>query len=754
MVANNKSQKEMNTLEQEILIQEQLMVANEINKLEHNITFGDSATFAQTKRIKTGAILFSSILIAVVALFLFIIFLVKDVINLSKNFQEILTYFDIAMIFILPLVSISTVLLANKISLNKKNDANRANVVMLRRLEKYYRFLKFDFDPEKYKVWNDDFVVDVDESGYLVKYVRFYNRDGTITTSPFRNIDELKKYIEQSEDTIRLKEINDKMNETIFAIDQNENQYAKFNQFQGITNGVVSKAVVERETINDIVFTDPTIDYWPEQYAKKLSKWYSREEYLDGFNFVNRLKSNLLTDSWSNGNKVVVDTEWIMKDFHKAQAAFNNNLFKQYDITKTKSQADDIESYILMIKNLDMKKDPALNWEETIDPKDINQEKLISYNQKIKELEERALELSKMQKEQEYLIKHGSNNTVIKVELLDSEEQYRNIFDNYHPYEGIEQEIKNQRERNKIIKKSKGFIIENDLTDFNFDDLSNKQLKQIIKQKEKESEEVENIRFMEANDDLVKLKNEIARVKASKFTEKHLAFEKYQNEEFRWMYHDGEGKYYEANDNMEWIEVDPPSIAFNEKKLETIKNLQKQYNALQKEKEANFNDKYSSIVKIKEKALLEEQAREKQELDKENAELEKQELAKQKAKDKKTKKKATKEKKAKQTTKDTSTPTNTNSYVETHPANETWLAEDNKYYYHDGEGNYFTTNENNEWVACNPPTHLANTQAPANTSKAHEPYQDEQGVWWYIDEQGNYFYGDEQGQWVQYKGEQ
>ncbi len=36
-------------------------------------------------------------------------------------------------------------------------------------------------------------MVDVDESGNLVKYVRFYNQDGTVTTRPFKNIDELKK---------------------------------------------------------------------------------------------------------------------------------------------------------------------------------------------------------------------------------------------------------------------------------------------------------------------------------------------------------------------------------------------------------------------------------------------------------------------------------------------------------------------------------------------------------------------------------
>ncbi len=338
-------------------------------------------------------------------------------------------------------------------------------------------------------------------------------------------------------------------------------------------------------------------------------------------------------------------------------------------------------------------------------------------------------------------------------------------------------------------------------------------MKQIIKEKQKESEDLENVRVMEANEDLIKLKNEIARVKASKFVEKHLAFEKFQNEDFRWMYHDGEGNYFEADDNMQWNQVESPAIAFNERKLETIKNLQQQYNNLQKNKEADFNDKYSSIIKVKERVLLEEQEREKAELDKANKEKIQQEKQEQKAKQKKQRaKKAAQEAKAKK-----------EKYVETHPANETWLGDDNKYYYHDGNGNYFTTNENNEWVACAAPqakaaateepaasassssgyveTHPANetftgpdgkyyyhdgngnyfttnennewvastpptTEATATASnsssasqvaggqKANEPYQDANGTWWYFDEQGNYFYGDGQGQWVQYKGEQ
>ena len=758
-LTTRKSKKELNSLEQEILIQEQLMVANEINKLEHDIAKGDCALFSKSRRIRTTAILFSSIMISSVSLFIFIIFLLKDIINLTTEFQKFLLFFDTILIFILPFVSILSIVLANKIIGAKNEIALKSNIVMLRRLEKYYRFIKFDFDPEKYKVRNDDFVVDIDEAGNLVKYIRFYNPDGTITTRPFRDIEELKKFLEYSEDVLKLKELNARLNEYANSIDFLEQEQKQFNRFNDLDGIPFSKAVVERSTINSITLTNPNIDFWPQQYQDKVSKWYSKDEYIESLDFVKKLKSNLLHNSWANGNKVVVNTDWISKEFSIAEAALKSSLFKNYDITRSKSQADDVESYILMIKNLDMKKDPSLNWEDTIDPKDINNEKLISYQQRIKELEEKALELSKMQLEQEKLLKHGSKNAVIKVELVDTEEDYRDIFKNYNPYEGIEQEIKTQARRNKEIDKTKAFIIENDLVDYNFDDLSLKEIKQIVKEKQRESEELQSIRQMEANQDLVKLKNEIARVKGMKFEEKHLAFEKFQNDEFRWMYHDGEGNYFEADDNMQWNQVESPEIAFNERKLEKIKNLQKQYNNLQKSKESDFNDRYSTIIKVKEKVLLEEQNREKAELEKQNKEKidQEQKQHKEKQKKKKTKYNNLSESPSTQQKND-----NQDEYVETHPANESWLGEDNKYYYHDGNGNYFTTNENNEWVACERPkqntmvnsTNLQQETQNNQAQQANQPYQDANGVWWYFDDNGNYYYGDENGEWKQYKGEQ
>ena len=345
---------------------------------------------------------------------------------------------------------------------------------------------------------------------------------------------------------------------------------------------------------------------------------------------------------------------------------------------------------------------------------------------------------------------------ITNADLVDSEEDYRDIFKNYNPYEGIEQEIKIQAKRNKEIDKTKAFIIENDLADYNFDDLSLKELKHIVKEKERESEELQSIRQMEANQDLVKLKNEIARVKGTKFEEKHLAFEKFQNDDFRWMYHDGEGNYFEADDNMQWNQVESPEVAFNERKLEQIKNLQKQYNNLQKSKEEEFNDKYSTIIKTKEKVLLEEQEREKKELEKQNKEKI---AAEEKQHKEKQKKKKTKYNNVSESSQHEN---KQNDYVETHPANESWLGDDNRYYYHDGNGNYFTTNQNNEWIPCErPKQQITNNNVINNqevqqqneTQQANQPYQDANGTWWYFDEQGNYYYGDENGEWKQYEGE-
>ena len=765
------AQNNLNTLQIEILSQEQLMIANEINKLEFSIANGDNILEVKSKKIKTTGILFSSILISLISLFIFIVIMISNLINLQKEFVEILLFISIGIVVTLPVINILSLTLSSSIMSKAKDDHIRANVVMLRRLEKYYKFLKFEFDPEKYKTYNDDFVVDIDEAGNLVKYVRFYDIDGSVTTRPFKDIDELKKYIESTEDTIKIKSINEKMINQLDSIDLKEKQH-KFNEFSELTNGIISKCVIERENVSDITFSDVTIDFWPEQYQDKVSKWFTKNEFIDNIDFVQKLNSNLLHGSWSNGGKVVSNGEWINDEFNKS-ISFGSKFFKNYNIQKSLSQSDDVESYIAMIKNLDMEKDPTLDWAETIDPKDINKEKLITYDQRIKELEEKALELSRLQQEQDKLIRSGSKNATIKVELLDDDETYRNLFKNYNPYEGIEKELVLQEKRNKIINKTKVLLLENDLTDFNFDDLSIKELKQIVKEKQKESEELENIRSLEANEDLVKLKNEIARIKSSKFSEKHLPQEKFQNENFRWMYHDGEGNYYEADDDMEWNPSESPEINFNELKLERIKELQKEYNSLQVEKETKFNDKFNSIKQVKEKMLIEQQEKEKQELTQSNKSdtekalkdkdenIEKENLKIQKEKEKqKTKKKKTSDNE--NNSNKISDKTDNDSLIETHEPNVTWT-QDGQYYYHDGNNNYFTTDSNNEWISTKRPNNdiinndtineninnINKTQGPA----ANEPYQDENGTWWYFDEVGKYFYGDETGAWVPYEGE-
>lgn len=812
----------LNSLKQEILIQEELTVSNEINKLELYVNLGCDLNSWQNKRISTFINIFSSVLFCIISLYLLTLLAFSHFINLPFEIQKIIIFICSGVMFLIPashLISISV----STSSINRRVEKTRhANIVMLKRLEDYYRIIKFDLDPEKYKVYDDDFVVDIDQNGCLIKYVRFYSEDGSITTRPFKDLQELREFIDATEDKTKFNIINNNLISKIRNIEEEEEDVkSKFNEFSLIENTTPPKAVVEPANINYIFLANFKEDLLPAQYENKIFKWFTKNEYRDATYFADKLKCNLLGDSWNNGNKVITDGSWIVDNLSTGSTGLSN-FFKNYDLQKSITQTSDVQTFVNTLRNFDLEKDETINWEDTIDPKDIHHEKLHEFENKVRERETIALELTEEQLRQE-AIQNKKMMRTMRVELVDDNEI--DVFEKYDPYLVIKKELEKQEKINREVGKTKSLLLSYGINDFDFDNLSVKELKQISKSKIKEAKELDKIRILESQDDLLRLENEIKSISAESYKETHGVKEKFQIDGRGWLYHDGEGNYFnlvnEAKDL--WELTENPSIVFEREKESRIENLRYEFKNIQEQKQENANnealEKQEKInLALKQKASKLElrdmkkqetknRMREVKETKKENTRKNKEFIKFQNEKEKENYKEREITKKNK--SKDDST-----EYIELNAANEPYQNDEGKWMYHDGNGKYFISDENNEWSETSAPIkgknknkeiidktkeetkqraleakealRLAKQRSKENSKleknmqknatkslslndekddiinntenngdqkpKAAEPFQDENGIWWYIDENGNYYYGDESGNWIPHQG--
>ena len=222
------AKRKLNSLEQEILIQEELTIANEINRLEMEVA-NNNTKVVQNNRLRFWTFFFSGVIIAAAMLFILIIILIGDLIGLSIAFKQFLIVIGAALLFLIPIFNV-LVWTCISLHIRGRNSAYiRANKVMLVRLEKYYRLLKFELDPEKYRIFDDSYVVDIDENGNLIKYVRFYNEDGSITTKPFADVRQLREFLDNNDAQERLKAENKRLLEKANKFKEATNNFNSFN---------------------------------------------------------------------------------------------------------------------------------------------------------------------------------------------------------------------------------------------------------------------------------------------------------------------------------------------------------------------------------------------------------------------------------------------------------------------------------------------------------------------------------------------
>lgn len=691
------NKKKLNSLQQEILLQEQIAVANEINKLEYEVSNG-IVNIARNNRFRFWVAFFTILIFLIFAIYILIIILLPEVLNLSLHIQKVIIFGSSLIMVLVPLFSI-LYLVCSSLRIKKKNaEQKRVNQIMLTRLLNYYKMLKFEFDPERYKIYDDSFVVDVDENGNLIKYVRFYNDDGSITTKPFKNLEELRKYIDETEEQKRLKIENEalmKKAQKLESINQ------EFNNFDMLDHNIISKTIVDPSNIGTVKLVKENVDFYPDQYEDKVFKWYSKDDYRDASEFRDSLRGNLLENSWDNGTNVITDANWLKGDLSNARKKKNFDIFfKNYDLQKELAQTADVVSFVNLIRNFDLNKNPDIDWEQTIDPKDIEKEKLHKYNELIKEYEDRALALTNEQIRLETLLKNDKSN-VLKVQLVD--DVGIDTYEKFDPYKNIRKELDKQQRRVDEIQRAKALFKEFGIEETNFDGLTIKEIKKIVDMKVKEAKKLKELSQAENVDQLVALNNEIARIKNEKFKEVHLPNEKYENDDGQWEYHDGAGNYFVLNDNNEWVPTQHAAITFEQNKENRIARAQQKYYDQQLKK--TEQDKLEMERKVREveqlNAIKAEREYNKQKMKEERIEAKR--LAKEaKQKEKDLIKESKLQEKESSLEYEKQFDHGKTEYREIHPANEPFIGPEGKYVYHDGNGNYFSTNENNEWVPIPP----------------------------------------------------
>ncbi len=787
------AKEKLNSLQQEILLQEQITVANEINKLEFDIENG-VVNIPRNNKFRFWVSFFTILTFIIFAIYVLIIMLVPDMVNIESVAKQRQMVVGCSIIMVLVPVFLLLYLTCSSLRIKTKNSLQkRVNQAMLTRLLEYYKMLKFEFDPERYKVYDDSFVVDLDENGNLIKYVRFYNDDGSITTRPFKDTQELRKFIDESEEQRRLKLENEALMRKVSKLDE---MSQNFNSFDLIENNAPSKYVVEDSNIGTIKLVRENTDFYPDQYEDKVFKWFNKEDFRDAQEFRESLRGNILANSWDNGENVICDASWL-KDDPSLDKKNNSVFFKHYDLTKQLGQTADVVSFINLIKNFDLAKNPEIDWINTIDPKDVGQTKLKKYNELMKEYEERALALTAEQIRLETILKN-SKSKILKVQLVDSVGV--DTYEKFDPYKNIRKELDKQQRRVEEIQKAKDLFKQYGLEETNFEGLTIKEIKKLTNEKVKEARRLKELSNEGNIDELVKLNNEIARIKDEKFKEIHMPNEKYENEEGKWEYHDGAGNYFELNEDNEWVPTEHAALKFEANKESRVAKAQQKYYDNQRKKiEQDKLDMENKVKELEQLANLKEEKQYKKKKAKEDRQEAKRLAKEEKEKQKQLVKESIESER--QSTEEYQEQFNKAAkYVEVHNANEPFIGPDGKYFYHDGMGNYFSTDENNNWVPVAPLVDEVNPfevieekdkkkilkqqmkdlkkhqeeiekqekeqsqaqeaaqaattdtqQASGATVNADgsQQWQDENGTWWYLDAQGNYYYSDGTN-WIPY----
>lgn len=693
------TKRKLNTLEQEILIQEELTIANEINRLEMEIA-NNNSNVVQNNRLRFWTFFFSGFILGAIAIFTLIIVCISDLIGLSMELQKLLVIASSVSLVVFPILNVFIWVVISIHIRNKNALYIRANKVMLVRLEKYYKLLKFELDPERYKIWDDSFVVDIDENGNLIKYVRFFNNDGTITTKPFVDTRQVREFLDNNDAQERLKAENKRLLEKANKFKEATHN---FNTFNLIDNNINSKSIIVDSNINTTKFVTNT-DYFPEQYNKKVSKWFTRDEFEEAQEFKQKLSRSMIDQATENGDDVIVNTSWLKEQFDTNDKG-SGSFFKNYDISKMGGK--DVQQFVNVVRNFDLEKDPSVNWEDTIDPKDFNKEKLALYNAAIKEREERALELTLEQLALEASLKSNSKN-ILRVALID--DVGVDTYKQTDPYKEIKKELDKQQKRANEIAKTKALFLEHGFEEVNYEGLSVQEIRKLVKLKIKEHEELERLSKKENYDEVVALENEIARIKGEKFKEVHLPNEKYQNDEGLWEYYDSDGQYFVCSPEGEWSPTEHAEIRFEQNKSNRIHKLQQKFN---EDQERRLQEQQKELDrKQKEIDDASSIASEKEYKDSKRKKLAK-ELKKQSKEDMLHEKQQQEEFKKRQKQKEDeyqkqfeNPNTFLEHYAETHAPNEAFMHDDGKWMYHDGENNYFVCNENGEWVPSEPPKYV------------------------------------------------
>lgn len=696
MATNNHK---LNALEQEIVIQEKITVATEINRLE--LVINESKTNAQGRfgKLFKFTNVYMSIFYILVSLYVLFLILFVDKVGISLEGQKTIIILSVLALLFLPIVNIlSNFLTSLNISYGTNKD-ERANRILLLRLENYYKVLCLELDPEKYKIWDDDYVIDIDESGSLIKYVRFYNDDGSVTTRPFKDLRELRSYLDMTEEMNDYKAINNKLVTKAQNMKLKEMQEdTAFNSFDLIDTNTISEKIVDPSNIYSTRLVNENRDFWPNQYDGKLSKWFSKDDFYGKQNFLEKLKSNILYEDDKINDKEIVSPLWINSKFESTKTWSEKLFFKNYDIQKRYEQTSDIDNFLKIVKNFDLKRDPAIDWMQTIDPKDIHKDKLKEYEALIREHEQQALDLSNRQIAKEKELSKKLLN-VMKIELLDT--TGIDVYKKYDPYGGIKKELELEKKRQKQISKTKLALAKLGVEDLNYDDLSISQMKKIQRNKIREAKELQKITKIEAQDELIKLLNRIKQLQESQFIETHIPNEKYIRVDGVKTFFDDDGVYYVENKNDEWIPAEfPADHYFNEYRDLKVKQLQVEYDELKAQKELELQTvEKAKNEEVANASRAKKDKKEKLKIKKKTDKLAKAEMAKIKKEGKLQSKNIKLQEKelSKEFEKQIMDDMYEYTYTELNAPNATFEYE-GKYYYHDGAGNYFTIGDGENWI--------------------------------------------------------
>ncbi len=399
-------------------------------------------------------------------------------------------------------------------------------------------------------------------------------------------------------------------------------------------------------------------EYLEARIIKSLNKSLSKYDYLS------KLNLNIL--------KISANSRYCIR----LEALTNNPL----EILRQEGVASDI---LPALNDLTMKfKDDLKHY----DKKDYEKRKLLEEQWQQQAAINRELKQQQLQKNKE-IIEENKRRIEINEKIRRKNEQTKRDY-------AIQKDLLKKLHRQAVLDEQTRYELQKDflerqrikkeqemLRDARLREIARIKREAIIKDLDLENKykdkKQELFQLKTETNEVNRIKNDIITLQSSDYDDIWAANDPFQNEEDgTWYYHDGEGHIYELDESGEW--------------KEDTERIKKTLDAIKQKRVEKLLDQKDVALARQEKVSNEEYLREK------NMTLDTKDLKKA-SKDIEEKDKLledlVKEKEDKLL-----------NFNETHPANEPWLDEtSNKYYYHDGEGNYFTTNENNEWIATNNP---------------------------------------------------